>query len=85
MSCSARSCGGLLTVAEDPLAQAQRHILEGEQRVAAQTDLIARMKTDGNSEQTIASGEAVLVILRRNLELAREYLAREQAQHQRQE
>ena len=66
-------------MAEDPLAEAQIHVIEGERRVAEQIDLIARMKADGDSEQTIASGEAVLVTLRRILELVREYLAREQA------
>jgi hypothetical protein len=38
-------------MAEDPLAQAQRHVIEGEQRVAGQIDLIARMKADGDSER----------------------------------
>ena len=72
-------------MAEDPLSEAQIHVIEGERRVAEQIDLIARMKADGDSEQTIADGEAVLVRLRGILELAREYLAREQAHHQHQE
>jgi hypothetical protein len=71
-------------MAEDPLAQAQRHVREGEQRVAQQIDRIARMKADGDSERAITSGEAVLVTLRRTLELAREHLALEQARSQRQ-
>src|SRR5689334_6681901 len=33
-------------VTEDPLAQAKRHVPEGEQRVAAQIALLARMKAD---------------------------------------
>ena len=69
-------------MAEDPLSEAQIHVTEGERRVAEQTDLIARMKADGDSEQTVTSAEAVLVT--RTLELAREYLAREQAHDQRQ-
>jgi hypothetical protein len=72
-------------MAEDPLAEAQIHVTEGERRVAEQIDLITRMKADGDSEQNIASGEAVLMTLQRILELAREYLAREQAHNQRQE
>jgi hypothetical protein len=36
------------------------------------------MKADGDSERTIAAGEAVLVTLRRTLELAHEYLELEQ-------
>ena len=71
-------------MAEDPLLEAQIHVTEGERRVAEQTDLIARMKADGDSEQTVTSAEAVLVTLRRTLQLAREYLAREQAHDQRQ-
>jgi hypothetical protein len=66
-------------MAEDPLSEAQIHVTEGERRrVAEQIDLIARMKADGDSERAITAGEAVLATLRRTLELAREYLAREQ-------
>ena len=65
-------------MAEDALAQAERHVREGEQRIAGQIELIARMKADGDSERAIAAGEAVLATLRRTLELAREHLAMEQ-------
>ena len=65
-------------MAEDPLAQAQRHVLEGEHRVANQIELLAQMKADGDSERAITAGEAVLVTLKRSLELAREHLALEQ-------
>ena len=67
-------------MAEDPLSEAQIHVAEGERRVAEQIDLIARMKADGESERTIAAGEAELVTLRRILELARKYLELEQQQ-----
>ena len=65
-------------MAEDPLAQAQRHVLEGEQRVAKQVDLLERMKADGDSEQLIAAAETVLATLQQTLELSREHLALEQ-------
>jgi hypothetical protein len=65
-------------MAEDPLSEAQIHVTEGERRVAEQIDLIARMKADGDSERTIAAAEAVVVTLRRTLQLAREYLEWEQ-------
>jgi hypothetical protein len=70
-------------MAEDPLAQAERHVREGEQRVAEQVDRIMRMKADGDSERAITAGEAVLATLRRTLELSRERLEMEQAHHQR--
>lgn len=66
------------TMAEDPLLEAQIHVTEGERRVAEQIDLIARMKADGDSEQTIAAAEAALETLRQTLQPVREYLEREQ-------
>ena len=36
---------------EDPLALAQRHVLEGERRVAEQIDRIERMKADGDPSE----------------------------------
>ena len=62
-------------MAEDPLSQAQRHVREGEQRVAEQIDRLARMKADGDSERGIASAEVTLELLQRSLDLARERLA----------
>jgi hypothetical protein len=61
----------------------QRHVRAGEQGVAEQIDHIARMKADGDSERGIATAEAVLVTLRRSLELAREHLELELAHYQR--
>ena len=66
-------------MAEDALAQAQRHVIEGEQRVAGQIDLIARMKADGDSERTIATAEELLATLQRTVELSREHLAYEKS------
>jgi hypothetical protein len=77
--------GGLPTMTEDPPALAQRHVLEGERRVAEQIDRIKRMRADGDSERAITTGEAVLATLRRTLELAREYLALERERSQRQQ
>ena len=68
-------------MAEDPLAEAQIHVTEGERRVAEQIDLIARMKVDGHSERSIAAGEEALVTLRRIFELAREYYLELEQQH----
>ena len=68
-------------MAEDPLSEAQIHVIEGERRVAEQIDLIARMKVDGHSERSIAAGEEALVTLRRILELAREYYLELEQQH----
>jgi hypothetical protein len=65
-------------MAEDPLSEAQIHVTEGERRVAEQIDLIARMKADGDSEQTIAAAEEALEALRRTLQPVREYLESEQ-------
>ena len=62
-------------MAEDPLSQAQRHVREGERRVAEQIDRLARMKADGDSERGIASAEVTLELLQQSLKLAREHLA----------
>ena len=64
---------------EDPLAKAQRHVLECERRVAEQIDRIVRMKADGDSERGIATAEEVLATPRRTLELSREHLEFERA------
>ena len=47
---------------------------EFEQRVAAQIDVIERLKSDRASDRTIAAAEAQLVAMQRTLELAREHL-----------
>jgi hypothetical protein len=70
-------------MARGSLAQAQRHVREGEQRVAEQTKRIVRMKANGDPEWAIAAGESVLATLRQSLVLAREDLRFEQARAQR--
>lgn len=47
-------------MSEDPLHQAERHVIEGERRVTAQIERIARMKADGDSERAIAAGQTLL-------------------------
>ena len=69
-------------MAEDPLAQAERHVREGEQRVAEQIDRLAQMKADGDSAHLIAAAETVLATLQRTLELSHEHLAFEQQKRQ---
>jgi hypothetical protein len=59
---------------EDLLAMAQRHVLEGEVRVARQEVLVATLKRDGHVAAA-ARGEEVLVQMRRTLDLGRRHLA----------
>jgi hypothetical protein len=58
---------------EDLLAMAQRHIREGEARVARQEEIIAILRRDGHAAAA-ARGEAVLVQMRRALDLSRRHL-----------
>lgn len=51
---------------EDPLAQAERHVREGEERVARQAALLKQHYTP--------TGEKLLNELEKTLELAREHL-----------
>ena len=74
--CSARGARRV-AIAEDPLAQAERHVCEGEQRVAKQIELITRMKADRDSEPLVAAAETALAIMQRTLDLSREHLALE--------
>ena len=62
-----------MVYAEDPLAQAERHVREGEERVARQTALVARM-TARRLDPTEA--ELILGRLRTSLRLQREHLTR---------
>jgi hypothetical protein len=62
-----------MVYAEDPLAQAERHVREGEERVARQTALVARM-TARRLDPTEA--ELILGRLRTSLRLQRDHLIR---------
>jgi hypothetical protein len=71
-------------VVEDPLAQAQRQVHEFEQLVDEQIGRLARMKADGDSKREMENAETVLATMQVSLELAREHLAFEREQSQRQ-
>ena len=59
---------------EDLFALAQRHVREGEARVARQEEIVASLRRDGHMAAAMR-GEAVLVQMRRALELGRRHLA----------
>jgi hypothetical protein len=70
---------------EDMLAMAQRHVLEGEVRVARQEEIVATLRRHGH-EAAARRGEAVLEQMRRALDLGRRHLAFEldkQSRHKR--
>ena len=60
------------------LAQAARHVCEGEKRVARQAELVNRMAARGLDP---TEAEIVLGRLRTTLELSREHLRLERAAH----
>ena len=62
---------------EDTIAMAERHIREGEARIARQIAVIEEMDRD-NHPEAAARGRQVLVTLQRTLDLAREHLRIEQ-------
>jgi uncharacterized coiled-coil protein SlyX len=59
--------------AEDALTQTERHVREGEERLARQAALIGRLAARGLDT---AEAETILERLRTTLELSREHLAR---------
>jgi hypothetical protein len=67
---------------EDLLAMAQRHVLEGEARVARQEELVAALRRDGH-DAAAARGDQVLVQMRRALDLGRRHLEFELAKRSR--
>ena len=58
---------------EDPLAQAERHVREGEEHVARQAAIIDELDRD-NHPAAAARARKVLQTLRESLELARGHL-----------
>ena len=60
--------------AEDPVAMAERHVREGEARIARQERIIEEMARDDHP-QAEQMGMVVLQQFRRTLELMREHLA----------
>jgi hypothetical protein len=65
-----------MTQQETLLEMAQRHVAEGEARVAHQTALVAGLARDGRNT---ARAEALLATLKNTLYLMRDVLARERA------
>ena len=61
---------------EDVLAMAERHVPEGEERVARQIVIIEEMDRD-NHLQAVATARVVLGTLRTTLDLMREHLRME--------
>jgi hypothetical protein len=65
---------------ETLLEMAQRHVAEGEARVAHQTALVAELARDGHNT---ARADALLATLKNTLHLMRDVLARERAREAR--
>ncbi|CAH2603573.1 conserved protein of unknown function [Rhodovastum atsumiense] len=66
--------------AEEHLAQAVRHVREGEQRIARQMMIVDTLEKDDHPKAA-EQAKQVLDVLRRSLELAREHLRIEQDMH----
>lgn len=62
---------------EDPIAQAQRHVLEAEAHIARQSRLIEELERDGHTRMA-TQARLVRDTLQHTLELAREHLRLEQ-------
>lgn len=62
-----------MPASESPLAQAERHVQEAEQRVARQSRLIHDLERDGHTQLALQARE-VLRTLQRTLELSRVHL-----------
>ena len=61
---------------ESPLEQAQRHVTEGEQRIAKQKTLIEELKRDGHEDMLPAAHE-LLAQMQTVQRLGNEHLQRE--------
>jgi hypothetical protein len=59
---------------EDRLSMAQRHVAEGEDRIARQEVLIAKLDRHGHAELTVEA-RALLTTLQTSLRLVREHLS----------
>jgi hypothetical protein len=67
---------------EDPIAQSERHIREGTERVARHKARIEKMERDGHSQAAIEARK-VPATMERTLELAHEHLRIERKSHSR--
>ena len=71
-----------VSVPETPLAQAERHVREGEARVARQREIVAEMEKD-NHPYAAEMARTLLDTLLRTLELEKQHLEIERAKNQR--
>ncbi len=67
-----------MSSSETPLEQTQRHVTEGEARLAGQEALIARLEQEGN-EEMLSAARGLLVQMREFQKLGQEHLEREKA------
>lgn len=63
-----------MTAGESPLAMSERHVREGEQRVARQERLVAELDHEGHPEMALQA-QKLLETLQDTLRLSREHLA----------
>jgi len=59
---------------ETLLEMARRHVLEGEERLARQVALVARLERDNHTEAA-ALGNEVLEVIRLSLDMSKRHLA----------
>ncbi len=61
------------------LERARQHVAQAEQRVAAQRELLERMRRDGNSEATVNTAQALLRTFEQTLATMRFHLEQEES------
>jgi hypothetical protein len=61
-------------LADDPIAQARRHIAEAQQHIARQERLVARLSSDGRHVALAAEAQEILNTLKHTLSLAQRHL-----------
>jgi hypothetical protein len=73
---------GDVVPAEDPLSQAQRHVLDAEERVALQVGVVAEMETYRHPG-LVAEAREVLATMEKALDETRKHLRMERERHRR--
>ena len=63
-------------MAETPLEQCQRHVSQGEERIARQESLITHLENAGH-ERVLLKARIILTALKASQHLGKEHLARE--------
>lgn len=63
---------------ESVLEMAQRHVIEGEERIARQEALVRGLEHDRQSDTAIQA-RTLLMVMQETLQLSREHLEREKA------